>query len=315
MGAVLARRLLRVIPQMLVLVTIAFALVHLTPGSTGTVNVQTGMSQNLEQLRGDLGLDRPLNVQYLDWLGRVVRLDFGMSYVDGRPVLGKILERLPATLLLTATALVLSTVLGILLGIVSALRQNTKVDYAATVFAFFGLSIPSFWAGLLMILLFSVTLRLLPAQGMESIGGGGPLDVLKHLIMPACVLALEATAAMSRYVRSSMSEVLHEDYIRTARAKGLPERVIIGRHALRNALLPAVTILGLRLPVLVGGALLIETVFAWPGIGRLGYESVTQRDYPVILGLLIFTGLLTILGNLLADVTYAIVDPRVKVEG
>lgn len=300
---------------MLVLVTIAFALVHLTPGSTGTVNVSTGMTQNLEQLRADLGLDKPLYLQYLDWLGRMVRLDFGTSYVDGRPVLGKILERLPATLLLTGTALVLSTVLGILLGIVSALRQNTKVDYAATVFAFLGLSIPSFWAGLLMILLFSVTLRLLPAQGMESIGGGGALDVLKHLIMPACVLALDATAAVSRYVRSSMSEALHEDYIRTARAKGLPERVVVGRHALRNALLPAVTIIGLRLPVLVGGALLIETVFAWPGIGRLGYEAVTQRDYPVILGLLIFTGLLTILGNLLADVTYAVVDPRVKMEG
>jgi len=311
-GSVLARRVLRLIPQLLVLVTIAFALVHLTPGSTGTINLDTGSTQNLEQLRAQLGLDRPLHIQYGDWLAHVVRLDFGTSYVDARPVIDKILERLPATLLLTATALVVSTILGFALGIISAVRQNTWVDYLATVFAFFGLSIPSFWAGLILIIIFSVTLRLLPAQGMTSIGGGGVADVAMHLILPSLVLALDATAAMSRYVRSSMTEALREDYVRTARAKGLPERIVILKHAVRNALLPAVTILGLRLPILVGGALLIETVFAWPGIGRLGYEAVTQRDYPVILGLLVFTGTLTILGNLLADITYALVDPRVS---
>lgn len=315
MGAVLVRRILRLIPQLLVLVTIAFALVHLTPGSTGTINVETGSTQNLDQLRAQLGLDRPLYVQYGDWLVHVARLDFGVSYVDGRSVIEKIAERLPATLLLTGTALIVATVLGFLLGILAAVHQNTWVDYSATLFAFFGLSIPSFWAGLLLIIVFAVTLRVLPAQGMTSIGGGGPLDVAWHLVLPATVLALEATAAISRYVRSSMVETLDEDFIRTARAKGLPERKVIMRHAVRNALLPTVTILGLRLPVLVGGALLIETVFAWPGIGRLGYEAVTQRDYPVILGLLIFTGTLTIVGNLLADITYAFVDPRVKLEG
>ncbi len=315
MGAVLVRRILRLIPQLLVLVTIAFALVHLTPGSTGTVNVETGSTQNLDQLRAQLGLDRPLYVQYGDWLVHVARLDFGVSYVDGRSVIEKIAERLPATLLLTGTALIVATVLGFLLGILAAVHQNTWIDYSATLFAFFGLSIPSFWAGLLLIIVFAVTLRVLPAQGMTSIGGGGPLDVAWHLVLPATVLALEATAAISRYVRSSMVETLDEDFIRTARAKGLPERKVIMRHAVRNALLPTVTILGLRLPVLVGGALLIETVFAWPGIGRLGYEAVTQRDYPVILGLLIFTGTLTIVGNLLADITYAFVDPRVKLEG
>jgi peptide/nickel transport system permease protein len=314
-GAVLVRRILRLIPQLLVLVTIAFALVHLTPGSTGTINVETGSTQNLDQLRAQLGLDRPLYVQYGDWLVHVARLDFGVSYVDGRSVIEKIAERLPATLLLTGTALIVATVLGFLLGILAAVHQNTWVDYSATLFAFFGLSIPSFWAGLLLIIVFAVTLRVLPAQGMTSIGGGGPLDVAWHLVLPATVLALEATAAISRYVRSSMVETLDEDFIRTARAKGLPERKVIMRHAVRNALLPTVTILGLRLPVLVGGALLIETVFAWPGIGRLGYEAVTQRDYPVILGLLIFTGTLTIVGNLLADITYAFVDPRVKLEG
>lgn len=315
MGSVLVRRILRLIPQLLVLVTIAFALVHLTPGSTGTINVETGSTQNLDQLRAQLGLDRPLYVQYGDWLVHVARLDFGVSYVDGRSVIEKIAERLPATLLLTGTALIVATVLGFLLGILAAVHQNTWIDYSATLFAFFGLSIPSFWAGLLLIIVFAVTLRVLPAQGMTSIGGGGPLDVAWHLVLPATVLALDATAAISRYVRSSMVETLDEDFIRTARAKGLPERTVIMRHAVRNALLPTVTILGLRLPVLVGGALLIETVFAWPGIGRLGYEAVIQRDYPVILGLLIFTGTLTIVGNLLADITYALVDPRVKLEG
>lgn len=200
MGAVLTRRILRLVPQLLVLVTIAFALVHLTPGSTGTINVDTGSTQNLEQLREQLGLNRPLHIQYFDWLVSVARLDFGMSYVDGRPVIDKILERLPATLLLTGTALVVATILGFLLGIIAAVRQNTWVDYGATLFAFFGLSIPSFWAGLLMIILFSVTLRLLPAQAMTSIGGGGALDVARHLILPATVLALDATLPVRAFL-------------------------------------------------------------------------------------------------------------------
>lgn len=200
MGAVLTRRILRLVPQLLVLVTIAFALVHLTPGSTGTINVDTGSTQNLEQLREQLGLNRPLHIQYFDWLVSVARLDFGMSYVDGRPVIDKILERLPATLLLTGTALVVATILGFLLGIIAAVRQNTWVDYGATLFAFFGLSIPSFWAGLLMIILFSVTLRLLPAKGMTSIGGGGALDVARHLILPATVLALDATLPVRAFL-------------------------------------------------------------------------------------------------------------------
>jgi peptide/nickel transport system permease protein len=314
-GAVLARRLLRLIPQLVILVTIAFALVHLTPGSTGTVNVESGITQNLQELQADLGLDRPLLVQYADWLGRVVHLDFGTSYVDGRPVLDKILERLPATLLLTGTALVFSSLVAMLLGVLSAARRNSWIDYVATVVAFFGLSVPGFWAGLVAIVIFGVQLRWLPVQGMRSVtGDGGALDLVRHLALPAAVLSIEAMAALSRYIRSSMSEALAEDYIRTARAKGLPERRVIFGHALRNAMLPAITILGLRIPTLVGGALLIETVFAWPGIGRLGFEAVTQRDYPVILGLLIFTGLLTIVGNLLADLTYAAVDPRLKLE-
>ncbi len=315
MGSVLARRLLRLIPQLLILVTIAFALVHLTPGSTGTVNVESGATQNLEALQAELGLDRPLPVQYADWLRRVVQLDFGTSYVDGRPVLDKILERLPATLLLTATALVLSSLIAMLLGIISAVRRNTWVDYLATIIAFGGVSVPGFWAGLIAIVIFGVQLGWFPVQGMTSaVGDGGVMDVLRHLVLPAGVLAIEAMAALSRYVRSSMSETLAEDYIRTARSKGLSEPRVIFGHGVRNAMLPAITILGLRIPDLVGGAVLIETVFAWPGIGRLGFEAVTQRDYPVILGLLIFTGLLTIVGNLLADLTYSVVDPRVKLE-
>jgi len=312
--AVLTRRLAQMVPQLLILFTISFALIHLTPGTTGAINPESGSAQNLEALRAGLGLDRPLPVQYADWLGHMLRLDFGQSYLDGQPVLAKILERLPATLLLTGTALLVSIALAIPLGVLSAMRRNTWLDYQITVFAFLGISVPAFWAGIVAIIVFGVLLRWLPVQGMRSIDGGGPLDVLQHLLLPAVVLALEGTAALTRYIRSSMTDVLGEDYIRTAWAKGLRERSVISRHAIRNALLPAVTIVGLRLPILVGGAVLIETVFAWPGIGRLGFESVSQRDYPVILGLLVFTGILTIVGNLLADIAYAVIDPRVRLE-
>lgn len=315
MGAVIIRRLIRLIPQLLILVTIAFALVHLTPGSTGSVNVETGATQNLEQMRAELGLDRPLYIQYLDWLARVARFDLGDSFVDGQPVVDTILSRLPATILLTLTALVLSVLLALVIGVISAVRQNTWVDYLGTVISFFGLSIPSFWFGLMLIMVFAVGLHWFPAQGMRSIGVRDPVDVAWHLVLPAFVLALDGMAALSRYVRSSMIEALGDDYVRTARSKGLSEWAVIVRHAMRNALLPTITVLGMRLPILVGGALLIETVFAWPGIGRLGYEAVTQRDYPVILGLLLLTGVITILGNLLADIGYALVDPRVELEG
>lgn len=317
MNRFLVRRVIQIVPQLAILLVLSFALVHLTPGETGVLDLESADAQNIAALREMLGLDRPLHEQFADWAVRLVRLDFGVSFIDGQPVMDKILERLPPTLLLTGTALALSIMLAIPLGLISALRRNTAIDYGLTLFAFIGISVPAFWAAILAIITFGVLIPVLPIQGMRTVGApvaSDVLDVAKHLILPAGILGLEGTAALTRYVRSSMIESLVEDYIRTARSKGLRERVIVVRHAMKNALLPAVTILGLRLPMLVGGAVLIEAVFAWPGIGRLGLEAVLRRDYPVVMGLVVFTGVLTILGNLLADIAYGFLDPRIKQE-
>ncbi|HEV2528626.1 MAG TPA: ABC transporter permease [Thermomicrobiales bacterium] len=317
MNRYLLRRGVLLGPQLLILLVLSFGLVHLTPGATGAVDLNAVSGENLEQMRERLGLDRPLPVQFADWLWDAARLDFGDSFMDGQPVREKIFDRLPATMLLTGTALVMSLVLAIPLGVVSSLYRNSSADYGLTVFAFLGVSIPAFWAAIVVIIVFGVQLDWFPIQGMESVGrpvGSQFLDVAHHLVLPATVLGLEGTAALTRLVRSSMTDVLVEDYVRTARSKGLAERAVLYRHALKNALLPMVTLVGLRLPTLIGGAVIIETVFAWPGIGRLGWESVLQRDYPVVMGLVVFTGVLTILGNLLADITYAAIDPRIKLD-
>jgi len=305
------------VPQLLILCVLSFALVHLTPGATGVVDLQSVNAQDLVALHKQLGLDRPLYVQFGDWLWRLVRLDFGRSFIDGESVRAKIADRLLATVLLTGSALLLAIVIAVPLGVLTSLHRNSFFDYAMTIFAFFGVSIPAFWAAIVAIILFSVKLHWFPVQGMRTVGqpvSSAPLDLLRHLALPALVLGLEGTAALTRFVRSSMSEVLTEDYVRTARAKGLRERAVLIRHALKNALLPLVTLIGLRLPALIGGSVLIETVFAWPGIGRLAWESVVRRDYPVVLGLVVCTGILTIVGNLLADIAYAAIDPRIKLE-
>lgn len=317
MNRYLLRRGVQLLPQLLILCVLSFALVHLTPGATGVVDLQSVNAQDLVALHKQLGLDRPLYVQFGDWLWHLARLDFGRSFIDGETVRSKIGDRLPATLLLTVSALLLAIVIAVPLGVLTSLHRNSFFDYAMTIFAFFGVSIPAFWAAIVAIILFSVNLHWFPVQGMRTVGqpvSSAPLDLLRHLALPAFVLGLEGTAALTRFVRSSMSEVLTEDYVRTARAKGLRERAVLIRHALKNALLPLVTLIGLRLPALIGGSVLIETVFAWPGIGRLAWESVVRRDYPVVLGLVVCTGILTIIGNLLADIAYAAIDPRIKLE-
>lgn len=317
MNRYLLRRVAQLPAQLLILVALSFALVHLTPGTTGDVDLQSMSAQNAAALREQLGLDRPLYIQFGDWLWRLARLDFGRSFLDGQPVRTKIWDRLPATALLVGSAVVLSLIIAIPLGVVSSFYRNSFIDYALTVFAFIGISIPAFWAAIVAIIVFGVKLHWLPVQGMLTVGrpvSSPTLDLVKHLALPAIVLALEGTAALARFVRSSMSEVLTEDYVRTARAKGARELTVLFRHALKNALLPVVTMVGLRLPALIGGSVLIETVFAWPGIGRLGWESVVKRDYPVVMGLVVCTGTLTILGNLLADIAYGVIDPRVELD-
>jgi peptide/nickel transport system permease protein len=241
--------------------------------------------------------------------------DLGISYIDQTSVTANILDRLPNTLLLSITSLVISFGLALPVGVWSAVKQYSAFDNVSTVLSTAGISIPSFWFGLMAILLFSVTLRWLPSGGMYTLGGEKSIgDLLKHLLMPAAILSILNIAGWNRYIRASMLEVVRQDYVRTARAKGLKERIVILSHALRNALIPVATLLGLSLPGLVGGSIITETIFGWPGMGRLTIHAANKRDYPIIMGTLVMSTVLVILGNLLADIAYGFLDPRVKVD-
>ncbi|NIM02568.1 ABC transporter permease subunit [bacterium] len=317
----IARRLLFMIPLLLGITIITFVVIHLSPG--GPADMLTGLSPKVSaeakaRLHSLYGLDKPLHVQYWLWLTRLMRFDFGESFKDGRLVIMKILERLPATLLLNVLSLLLIFFIALPIGIISAVRQDSFFDKGMTVFVFLGFSVPAFWLALLLMLLFGVFLGWLPISGMHSVNfpyfsfWEKLWDVIKHLILPVFISAFGGLAYLSRYSRTSMLEVLRQDYVRTARAKGLPEKKVIYRHALRNALIPIVTLLGLSLPALIGGGFIFETIFAWPGMGRLGYQAIMARDYPVIMGVGVIAALLTLLGNLIADITYAFVDPRIR---
>jgi peptide/nickel transport system permease protein len=255
---------------------------------------------------------------YVSWIWNVIHGDFGRSMIDGSPVMSHILDRLPNTLELTGTAIVVGVLISIPLGIVGALRRGSKTDHALTVVSVAGFAVPQFWMGLLLILIFSVTfeshgLPWLPSSGATSpLNGGDLLDRLEHLIMPATVLAFFYLSVWSRFTRSSMLEVLSQDYIRTARAKGMSERRVVYLHGLRNALIPLITLVGLELPGLVSGGLVVEVVFGWPGIGRLAFERALQYDYSTVMGVTFFATLLVVAGNLLADVLYAVLDPRIR---
>ncbi|HUW22667.1 MAG TPA: ABC transporter permease [bacterium] len=317
----IVRRLLFMIPLLLGITIITFVVVHLSPG--GPADMLTGLSPKVSaeakaRLHSLYGLDKPLHVQYWLWLSRLVRFDFGKSFKDGRLVIIKILERLPATLLLNVLSLLLIFFIALPIGVISAVRQDSFFDKGMTVFVFLGFSVPAFWLALLLMVLFGVVLGWLPISGMHSVNfpyfsfWGKLWDIIKHLILPVFVSAFGGLAYLSRYSRTSMLEVLRQDYIRTARAKGLSEKKVIYRHALRNALIPIVTLLGLSLPALIGGGFIFETIFAWPGMGRLGYQAIMARDYPVIMGVGVIAALLTLLGNLIADITYAFIDPRIR---
>ena len=315
----MANYLLRRLAQSLVLLVlvsmIGFALLHLTPGGPLSQFALTpGMSAaTLARLAHQMGLDRPLPIQYLDWAGHLLRGDWGRSYRDQQPVLAVIVSHLWATLELMASSTLLSIIFGTWIGVLGAIRQYSIADYLATIGAMVGLSIPTFWFGLVMIYAFSVRLGWLPSGNMHTPGNHTLLDYARHLILPCLVLTLVTIATWSRYMRASMLDVIGQDYIRTARAKGVGPRAVLFRHALRNALLPMITIAGLQLPTLLGGALVAETVFTWPGMGRLFLDSIGYRDYPVVMGLLMFTALLVLIGNLLADILYVVADPRIRI--
>jgi len=315
------RRLILTIPLLIGITLITFLVMHLAPGKPTDIvtemQVKVG-AEARERLRALYGLDKPWYVQYFNWLRRLVRLDFGKSFKDDWPVIKKILERLPATLLLNVSSLILIFSFALPIGIYSAMKQNSLFDKGMTVFVFLGFSMPTFWLALLLMILFGIKLGLLPISGLRSLNWeefstlGKVWDIIKHLILPVFVSAFTGLAGLSRYSRVSMLEVIHQDYIRTARAKGLPEKQVIFKHALRNALIPVVTILGLSLPDLIGGSFIFETIFSYPGMGRLGYEAIMARDYPVVMGVGTIAAFLTLLGNFLADILYAYVDPRIR---
>lgn len=312
------------IPILFGITVITFTVIHLAPGGPAETQTELNIKASAEareNLKKLYGLDKPLHIQYIEWLKRFIKLDFGESFVDQRRVIDKIKERIPITLSINLLSMTIIFLLALPVGVFSAWKRNSLFDRIATVFVFAGFSVPHFWLALLLMILFGVELGWLPISGIESIEIEGMgffervMDIAKHLILPVAVAATGGIAGLSRYSRSSMLEVLRQDYIRTARAKGLPERVVIFRHGLRNALLPVITILGLSIPGLIGGSVIFETIFAIPGMGQLYYSSAMARDYPVVMGMLMIIAVLTLLGNLIADVTYALVDPRIRVGG
>lgn len=314
MGRYLQSRLLQALLLLWLVSMIAFAILHLAPGGPLSQFLATGTlgPEDVERLMAQYGLDRPLPVQYLEWAGNLLRGDWGRSYRDDLPVLTKIGMHVGPTLELMISSTLLAMFIGGMIGILGAVRRYSFFDHLATIGAMVALSIPTFWFGLVVIYFFSVNLGWLPAGGRETIGDGSFVDRLHHLVAPCIVLALVSTAVWSRYMRSSMLDVINQDYIRTARSKGVSPMRILVHHALRNALLPMITITGLHVSTLLSGALVTETVFTWPGMGRLFLDSVSNRDYPVVMGMLMFTACMVLLGSLLADLLYSVADPRIK---
>lgn len=322
MLAYLARRLLLMVPLLLGITLISFLVIHLAPGEPTDLQTQLNpeVSTELrERLRLQYGLDQPLLVQYGQWLGRLARLDFGDSFSqDRRPVFDKICERMPITLTVNLLSITAILTLAIPIGIFAATHRDSFFDRGTTLFVFVGFATPSFWLALLLMDALGVRLGLFPIAGLKSLNhdalplAGRLLDMAHHLVLPVFVSAFGGLAGFSRYMRSNMLEVIRQDYILTARAKGLSERAVIYRHALRNALLPVITILGLSVPGLIGGSVIFETIFAVPGMGKLFYDGVMMRDYPLIMGVLVMGAVLTLIGNLLADVGYALADPRIR---
>jgi len=313
------RRILQLLPLLIGVSLISFFVMHLAPGDPTALFTDPNINpQELARIRANWGLDKPIIVQYFYWLGNVLRGNFGTSYMTGQPVVSEVLERLPATLLLMVSSFILTILITIPLGVISAVKKGGWFDNLFTVFSFAGMATPSFWLGLMLMLFFAVKLGWLPAVGMydpllkQVDFGHRALDLIRHMVLPLTTMTILSLAGLSRYQRAAMLEVLNQDFVRTARAKGLPERVVIFKHALRNALIPIVTILGLSLPDLFGGAFIIETIFAWPGMGRLGVLAIFQRNYPLIMGITMLSAVLIVIGNLLADIGYAWVDPRIR---
>lgn len=319
MGSYLLKRLAQIVPIILIIVIVNFFLVHLAPGDPIVYIVgDAPVSEEIvAQLREKLGLDKPLLHQLVIYLWNVAHGDFGYSYVAREPVLAVIMHRLPATLLLTVTQYILAIVAGLFLGVISAKRQGETADTAITLFSVLGYAVPVFWLGQMLVLIFAHQLGMFPSQGMYSLRYdmtplAAAVDVAWHLVLPCITLAIFNLALIARLTRANMLQCLRLEFVMFARSKGIGETAVVYRHALRNAVLPVVTIIGLNIKTLITGAVLTETVFAWPGIGRLTYEALTARDYPVLMAMFIFVGILVVVANLVTDLAYAYLDPRIR---
>ncbi len=318
MGRYLLRRLVIAVPILFGISITTFALANFAPGDPVTAMLDPKQMANLgpewvEQRKEALGLNDPAPLRYVIWLKELLGGNLGYSYQDGEPVWGKISERIRPTLLLMSMVLIMANLIGIPLGLLAAVKQYSVFDYVASLLGFAAVSIPSFFLGLGFIYIFAVQLEWLPTAGMTTVGGSSSfVDSLEHIILPATTLGLAQAAPLIRYARASMLESIHQDYITVARAKGLSERTVMFRHALRNVLNPLVTIVALDLPALLGGTVIIEQIFAWPGMGTLAVSSVFGRDYPVIMGITLLGAVIVVASNLLADLVYAVVDPRIK---
>lgn len=310
------RRLIQAVPLLFIVTVITYFIINAAPGDPVYMFVSPDQmnSANLDLIRHQLGLDKPVIVRYFIWLGNMLQGDFGNSFFYQRPVMGVLLEALPNTMKLALAATIFAFSISIPAGIISAIKRNTLIDYFFSTVSFIGVSLPGFWFGLILILFFSLKLGWFPTGGMQSLDVTGSvfLDRIKYMVLPTMVLGMSAMAGQMRYMRSSMLEVIRQDYVRTARAKGLSEFVVIFKHALRNALLPIITLLGFIIPGLVGGAVITETIFAWPGIGRIAISASFNRDYPLMMGNLMISSTMVIVGSLVADILYAVADPRIK---
>jgi len=311
----IVRRLLQLVPVLLILSVLVFSLVHLVPGDPVDVLMGEGHSDTVVEaaLRAKYGLDQPIVVQYFTWLGNILTGDFGSSLYTKEPILKMIADRFPATLLLAFVSAIVAIVISIPAGIIAALYRGTLLDFGAMGVALFGISVPNFWFGILLILFFSQMLGVLPSMGHVPFFTD-PWAAIQHLLMPALTLGTAMAANLTRLVGAEMIEQLSQDYVRTVRAKGVPERVVVGLHVLKNAMIPTVTIIGLQFGGLLEGAMLTETIFAWPGIGKLAVTAVYERDYALIRGVVLFAAIVYVFVSLLVDISYRFLDPRVKLK-
>ena len=310
----IARRVLESVPLLIGIAVLSFIFMQLAPGGPDALFARNGRmsAEQLANIRRSMGLDRPPYEQLLAWITNLFRGNLGVSYSQYRPVSQVIAEVFPNTVILMAAGLMISLVSALVFGILAARKPYGPLDNISSFFSYFGLAMPVFWFGLMLQLLFAVRLGWLPSAGMYSAGGGGPLDLLRHLVLPALTIAIGSIAGWSRYVRSSTVEELSQDYVRSARSKGLTERQVLIGHVLRNSLIPLATVVGIDVPLYLTGAVLTETVYSWPGMGRLFFDALTVRDYPVLMGILVLGAVLIILGNLVADLIYGLLDPRIS---